>query len=133
MFFHLPSPCHRRSLTPFLSHHFKIQCSFQHVIIICPLNMAIQSHSTRSDQSIQSIFQIQKTHKFLATSVVNQFDSTNCCYHYFFSFSQNWHFILPQTPCLVPVQHHRSYTTLIHYFYHLKQKLSSTKQLPHIL
>ena len=117
MFFHMLFPRHIRYPTPLFYNLFKIQRSSQHLIIMPSQNIRIPSHSTSPGQSILSIFQIQQTQKFWA-SFLNLLNSTQCSYHCLFS-SQNCHFILPQTPCLAPIQPCRSCTALMYSFFYL--------------
>ena len=47
---------------------------------------------------------------------LHQFCTTHCSHHRSLGPSQNCHLIFPQTPCLIPIQHYRSYTTQLFLF-----------------
>ena len=65
----------------------------------------------------------------LLAPFINRRNTTHCSYHCFFSSFQHCHLILPQTPCLAPIQHCQSYTTLVYPYFYLERKLFFIKQL----
>ena len=125
MFFHLSFSCHLRLPMPSSSNHTKAHHSSRHIIIISLQNMPILSNPTHPGQSTKGFFQWKSISSWL---LPNQFNCTRCCYHCFFSSSQKCHLILLQTPCLAPVRHCQSYTTVVSASLFLLQKLSSKKQ-----
>ena len=99
VFFNLPFPCRILFLTTSKSNAL-LNTSSLFLLKTCPF----YSPSPVSFRSIK-----HTSYKFLASTVLNQLNSTYSSYHCCFSSSQSCHLILPKTPCLAPIQHCRSY------------------------
>ena len=103
--------------------HHNVSSTSSLVVLTCscsspqpPLLFSKHAHhpsSTRLCHLNHFFLQSQHLHLVLCPLFLHQFCTTNCFHHNSLGPSQNCHFIFPETPCLTPIQHRRSYTTPI--------------------